>query len=220
MGEYMTKFLRLKVSLLSLLLAACVTINVYFPAGAAEQAADQIIDSVIKGTGRSTAPSTTPPSTTPPSNTPPPTSRIDGIHDLWLARAAGHLLETLVSPAHAQQANIDVSSSEIRAITTSMQQRFPQLERFFNEGIIGLTANGLIDVRDISAAALPDRALVRRLVAEDNADRDALYKAIARANEHPEWEADIRRTFAQRWVERGAKPGWYFQDLDGNWKRR
>ena len=123
--------------------------------------------------------------------------------------------------AHAQgQANIDVSSPEIRAITASMQERFAKLERFFDAGVIGLTADGLIDIRDIGAAALPDRALIKRLVAEDNGDRNALYEAIARENEKPEWAADIRRIFAQRWVERGARPGWYFQDSDGNWKQR
>jgi uncharacterized protein YdbL (DUF1318 family) len=130
-------------------------------------------------------------------------------------------LELLLPAAQAQSAaNIEVSSPEIRAITASMQERFSSLEKFFDGGVIGLTAEGLIDVRDIAAAALPDRALVRRLVGEDNADRNALYAAIARANNRPEWEADIRRIFAQRWVERGAKPGWYFRDLEGNWKQR
>jgi uncharacterized protein YdbL (DUF1318 family) len=115
---------------------------------------------------------------------------------------------------------MDVSSPEIRAITASMQERFGQLERFFDAGVIGLTTSGLIEIRDANAAALPDRALVRRLVAEDNNDRNALYEAIARANDRPEWEADIRRIFAQRWIERGARPGWYYQDGDGNWQQR
>ncbi|MDP1559366.1 MAG: hypothetical protein Q8K59_04645 [Nitrosomonas sp.] len=34
------------VALISLLLSACVTINIYFPAAAAEQAADKIIQKV------------------------------------------------------------------------------------------------------------------------------------------------------------------------------
>lgn len=34
------------VAVVSLLLAACVTINIYFPAAAAEKAADKIIDDV------------------------------------------------------------------------------------------------------------------------------------------------------------------------------
>lgn len=224
----MKSLFKLKVSIATLLLSACVTINVYFPAGAAEKAADQIIDSVIKGSGSAR-----------PSPASAPSGAASGRTDAASERAAPggsallkentsllqfvavRVLDTLVPVAHAQQqANMDVSSPEIRAITQSMQARFGQLERFFDAGVIGLTAKGLIDVRDISAAALPDRALVKRLVADDNADRDALYEAIARENERPEWEADIRRIFAERWVERGAKPGWYFQDNEGNWKQR
>ena len=37
---------------------------------------------------------------------------------------------------------------------------------------------------------------------------------------HPEWEADIRRTFARRWVERGAQGGWYYQDASGKWVQK
>lgn len=215
----MKNLLKLKLTALSLLIASCITINVYFPAGAAEKAADQIIDSVIQGGGARGTPQTTPP-TTPPATT-PPTGLIDSFAAPRLNQLVTLLLDTLIPSAHAQtEMNLDVSSPEIRAITASMQTRFGQLERFFDAGVVGLTADGLIDIRDISAAALPDRALVKRLVAEDNADRNALYDAIARKNERPEWAPDIRRIFAQRWVERGAKPGWYFKDLDGNWKQR
>lgn len=214
----MKTLLRLNLSLVTLLISACVTINVYFPAGAAEKAADEIIDSVIKGAGKA-APRSSAPATRP---TPPQSLVRPATETHWLVSLAGRTLHALVPVAHAQgvDANMDVSSPEIRAITASMQQRFGQLERFFEAGVIGLTTTGLIEVRDANAAALPDRALVRRLVAEDNNDRDALYEAIARANDRPEWEADIRRIFAQRWIERGAKPGWYYQDGDGNWQQR
>ncbi len=219
----MKNLLKLKLTAASLLIASCITINVYFPAGAAEKAADQIIDSVIQGGARSTpqAPPSTPPQTPPPQTSAPPTGRIDSLVAPRLHQLATRLLDALIPRAQAQtEMNLDVSSPEIRAITASMQTRFGQLERFFDAGVVGLTADGLIDIRDIGAAALPDRALVKRLVAEDNTDRNALYDAIARKNGRPEWAPDIRRIFAQRWVERGAKPGWYFKDLDGNWKQR
>ncbi|MBM4231309.1 MAG: DUF1318 domain-containing protein [Gammaproteobacteria bacterium] len=214
----MKTLLRLNLSLVTLLISACVTINVYFPAGAAEKAADEIIDSVIKGAGKA-APRGSAPATRP---TPPQSSVRPAAETHWLVSLAGRTLYALVTAAHAQgvDANMDVSSPEIRAITASMQQRFGQLERFFDAGVIGLTTTGLIEIRDANAAALPDRALVRRLVADDNNDRNALYEAIARANDRPEWAADIRRIFAQRWIERGAKPGWYYQDGDGNWQQR
>jgi len=217
----MKNLLKFKLSIATLLMAACVTINVYFPAGAAEKAADQIIDSVIRGAAPSRGSSATTPGTAAPAIAPPQGSSTMPAAERVLRFAAEHALELLLPAAQAQAAaNIDVSSPEIRAITASMQERFASLEKFFDSGVIGLTAEGLIDVRDIAAAALPDRALVRRLVGEDNADRNALYAAISRANNRPEWEADIRRIFAQRWIERGAKPGWYFRDLEGNWKQR
>ncbi len=40
------KKIRIVVPLMALALSACVTINIYFPAAAAEKAADKIIDEV------------------------------------------------------------------------------------------------------------------------------------------------------------------------------
>jgi len=182
-----------------------VTINVYFPAAAAEKAADQIIDQV---TGTATTTGKAEP-------------QMQRAEPSLLRSAAAAVLDTLVPAAHAQEApNLDIASPEIRAITASMSQRFSQLEKHFASGAVGLTADGLVEVRDQGAIALPDRAAVKRLVAEDNTDRNALYAAIAKANNHPEWEPDIRKTFARRWVERGAKPGWYYQDASGAWKQK
>ena len=52
---------------------------------------------------------------------------------------------------------------------------------------------------------LPERNAARKLVADENADRANLYREIAAANGHPEWEADIRTTFAERWVSKAAR---------------
>ncbi len=71
-----------------------------------------------------------------------------------------------------------------------------------------------------NAVPLAERATVKRLVSEDNTDRKTLYAQIAKANGHPEWETDIRKTFARRWVEHGAKPGWHYQDAVGNWVKK
>jgi uncharacterized protein YdbL (DUF1318 family) len=138
-----------------------------------------------------------------------------------LAQIASDALDHLVPAAYAQaDANIDITSSEIRTITASMQSRFEQLEKYFVSGAVGLTNDGLIELRDAASVPLAERAVVKRLVAEDNRDRAALYGEIARANGHAEWEADIRRIFARRWVERGAKPGWYYQNAAGAWTQK
>lgn len=243
----MRRLMHLNVALSSLAFAACVTINVYFPAAAAEKAADQIIDTVTSGgsssnrgagNGSGASAPTAPAPATAPASTPPRSqwtprnqddlnkddlNRDDPRRDDTpvLLVAAGRVLELLVPAAHAQaQANLDISSPEIRAVTASMQSRFSELEKFFAGGSLGLTAEGLIELRDQASVPLAERALVKRLVAEDNKDRNTLYAEIAKANGHPEWEADIRKIFARRWVERGAQTGWYFQDAGGAWKQK
>ena len=95
--------------------------------------------------------------------------------------------------------------------------RFAALKPFYDNGSVGMTADGLITVRDLNAVPLRDRKTVSTLVADENRDRNALYKEIARANGHPEWEADIRSTFAKRWVA-NAPAGWWYQD--GGWKKK
>ncbi len=200
-----------KITLASVVIGACVTINVYFPAAAAEKAADQIIDAVTGATGNGAARPAPAPAT-------PPTGQFRRQESNLLVVALGKVLYAIVPAAQAQDAaNLDISSPEIRAITASMQARFGQLQKFFDSGALGMTLTGLIELRDASSVSLPDRALINRLVVEDNKDRETLYTEIAKANGHPEWAADIRKTFARRWVERGARTGWYYQNASGAW---
>lgn len=206
-----------RLALASVVIGACVTINVNFPAAATEKAADQIIDTVTGTMG----------SATPAGGgkqTAPPAGHTIGQQSIrqpgLLVAAVGNVLYALIPVAQAQDVNLDISSPEIRAITGSMQARFGQLQKFFDSGALGMTNNGLIEVRDASTVSLPDRGLLTRLVSEDNRDREALYAEIAKANGHPEWAADIRKTFARRWVERGARPGWYYQNASGGWTQK
>ncbi|MDX1514534.1 MAG: YdbL family protein [Gammaproteobacteria bacterium] len=124
----------------------------------------------------------------------------------------------MVLPAARAQANVDVSTPAINAITNSMQARHQQLRPFYDSGAVGLTRDGLIAVRDPKAVSLKDRQTVNALVAEDNRDRNALYREVARANGHPEWEPEIRATFARRWVQK-AHPGWWYESASG-WQQK
>jgi uncharacterized protein YdbL (DUF1318 family) len=184
-----------------LVLAACVTINVYFPAAAAEKAADRIIED-IWGPGKGEKP--------------------EGNEQSSIGHAAGDVLVAaldFVIPAAHAQADIDISSPAIRALTASMKARARELEAFFGSGAIGLSADGLVEVRDANAVPLADRNRLRKLVADDNADRNSLYREIASANGHPEWESDIRSTFAERWIA-NARAGWYYKSKAGAWTQK
>ena len=124
----------------------------------------------------------------------------------------------LASQLGQAAADLEINTPAISALQNSMQNRHGQLASFYASGAIGLTKDGLIAVKDASAVPLKDRQSLNSLVAAENADRNKLYKEIAAANAHPEWEAEIRSTFAQRWVQK-AQSGWYYQDASG-WVKR
>ena len=185
-------------------LAACVTINVYFPAAAAEKAADRIIDDVWGAQPQT------------PAQSPPvvPTS------SLQPAQLLVWILETLIPAAHAQQTpNLDLSSPEIARLKAQMENRFAELKPHLDGGIVGLTIDGDVTIRDPAAVPLASRNAVRAVVANENADRATLYREIAQANEQPQWEPQIRSVFAGRWIAKAAA-GWWYQDVNGAWKQK
>jgi uncharacterized protein YdbL (DUF1318 family) len=202
------KVLRIPMSLLLLLFAtACVTINVYFPAEAAVKAADRIILDVYGNV---------------PDQQQAPAAPVEPTSSLVPASMPGRVLlgalDWLIPPAHAA-ADLSVDSPAIRQLTASMEARIRQLAPHYASGAIGMTANGEIVLRDQKLVPLQQRNQVRNLVALENRDRSALYTEIARANGHPEWESDIRATFARRWVD-NARAGWWYMDKGGNWKQK
>ncbi len=194
----MTRIFSLMMIGMIMTLAACVTINVYFPEAAAEEAADRFIQDVL-GDGDEIT----------PADMPAESSQVFApgfqISDLFMGRA------------WAQSPNIDVNTPQIQAIKARMAERHQaQLAAWFEAGAIGLSNDGLVEIRDRSAIGLADRRNLERVVGEENADRRAAYREIAVANGQPGWEDEIRQTFARRWIA-NARPGWAYQQADGSW---
>lgn len=192
------------VFLTMVLLMACVTINVYFPAAAAEKAADRIIQDIYGDTPE-------------PEQTPAPISKRGG-EPSFVEPVAGVLLNWMIPPAYADGADISIETPAIQRIKASMKDRHRSLAPFYGTGAIGMTGTGLITVRDLNVVKLQDRRRVQQLVADENRDRNALYGEIARANAHPEWEKELRNTFARRWISH-APSGWWYQQ-GTTWKRK
>lgn len=185
-------------------LSACVTINVYFPAAAAEKAAEQFVGDVL-GEAREDGALFDPTDL-------PGESR-------WLA-AVGSVAGFLVPDVQAQQAVIEINTPQINAIKARMSARQRQsLDSMFDAGAIGFTSDGLISIRDRSAVPLSERRNLESVVADENRDRKAVYREIAVANGHPEWESDIQQTFAKEWVQ-NARRGWFYQDSNGAWRQK
>jgi uncharacterized protein len=116
-------------------------------------------------------------------------------------------------------ADIEINTPAIAALKNSMQQRHGQLAPYYESGAVGLTRDAMIALRDAAAVPLANRQTVNSLVAAENQDRSALYREIARANGHPEWEQEIRSTFAERWIAK-AQSGWYVQNAAGAWAKK
>lgn len=126
---------------------------------------------------------------------------------------------TLLSTSWVHAApNLEINTPAINALKKSMQTRHSKLAAHYKSGAIGLTQNGLIKVRDAKALPLKARRGINGLVSAENADRSKLYKEIATANGHPEWESGIRDSFAGRWIDK-ARKGWYYQTKDG-WAKK
>lgn len=190
------------------LLAACVTINVYFPEAAAERAAEEFVGDVLR-------------------ETPEDGGLFDPLEDIRpdspvnpMLLAAMGLLDVLVPSAHAQQASIDINTPQINAIKSRMAERQrSSLSAWFDAGAIGFGNDGFVAILDRAAVPLNERRNLESVVADENRDRAAVYREIAVANGHPEWEKDIQQTFAREWTQ-NARPGWNYQDSGGNWKQK
>jgi uncharacterized protein YdbL (DUF1318 family) len=184
--------------LLIVFAAACVTINVYFPAEAAEKAADRIIRDVY-------------------GEEPAEPQSFNGLQRM--PGYQGHaLLDWLIAPAHAG-ADISVDTPAIRQLKAGMEKRHKKLAPYYDSGAVGITQDGQLEIRDQKLVPLKERKAVKQLVSKENRDRVALYREIAKANEHPEWEAEIRGIFARRWVD-NARSGWWYMNKSGNWKQK
>lgn len=188
----------------ALALTACVTINVYFPAAEAKEAAKEFVEKVI---GEDVDPAPPKPEADKPGG--------------GMAARFDPLMLIGISPAYAQaQPDITIKTPAIQAIQSRMASRFDgTLRKHFDSGALGFSSNGEVSVRDAAKIALGERVAVNQAVAEQNRDAKAVYREIAVANKHPEWEAQIRGVFARQWVD-SAKAGWWYQAAGGAWKQK
>lgn len=186
----------------ALALTACVTINVYFPAAEAKEAAKEFVEKVIGEDAGSAAP-------------------VENKPGGGMAARFDPLMLIGISPAYAQaQPDITIKTPAIQAIQSRMKSRFDgSLRKHFDSGALGFASNGEVSVRDAAKISLGERVAVNQAVAEQNRDAKAVYREIAVANKHPEWEAQIRSVFARQWVD-SARSGWWYQAAGGVWKQK
>lgn len=188
-----------------IILAACVTINIYFPAAEAREAAEKIVDDILGEEEKL------------------PTSGADDQSMHLMPAETGvafNLLDLLIPRAEAAaQPKFDANTPAVRKLQASMKQRHSSLKSFYQKGAIGFTQDALVGIRELSAVPLKQRGQLKNLVKAENRDRNQLYKEIAKANGHPEWESDVRTTFGKTWVSNASK-GWWYKSKQGAWAQK
>ncbi len=183
---------------------ACVTINVYFPAAEVESAAEKFVEEVLRED---------------------PNQADDGQSQFFKPEVMRSIafgmnpINWFVGSAHAQP-DTTLTSPAIEAIQDRMIDRMNSgMRDYLNRNIVGFNRNGLVEIVDLSQLSLKDRQAAKKLVADENRDRNALYRELAIANDHPEWEKQIRDIWVQEWIDQ-AKPGWSYQNTQGQWVKK
>ncbi|MCU7939923.1 MAG: YdbL family protein [gamma proteobacterium symbiont of Bathyaustriella thionipta] len=199
----------LSAILISLTLISCVTINIYFPAAAAEKIAEQIVDDVLH-------------SQEPAVIEEKKTENDQGNFKQKLHFTEKSLLAVInfvIPVAEAGQADISIDSPKIRSIRKRMEKRQAKLSKYYKSGAVGFTNDGLIASVSNKGLSVKQKSSVNKLIKAENNDRKALYSEIANANGHPEWQADIQKTFSKTWINK-ISSGWMYQKRNGKWTRK
>jgi uncharacterized protein YdbL (DUF1318 family) len=182
-----------------LLLAACVTVNIYFPAAAIQKAADQIVDDV-RGIKDQKAPEE---------------KKNDTQSNLLDS------LKGLIGPSEAYaQIDIEVSTPAVRSLKEAMKANYPQLKPFYDKGAIGENNVGLLEQRDAGSLNLKEKADLNRIMGQENNNRNALYSEIMKANKlGVDSLPKIQKIFANSWRDK-SQPGWWIQNDQGAWQKK
>ncbi|MDD5576606.1 DUF1318 domain-containing protein [Acidithiobacillus sp.] len=207
-------------------LSACVTVNIYFPAAAAQKLADQVVGEVYKAAAKGALLAPVAPAVSVPAPPAAPTrSAAPASNALSMAspyHAASYLLAmgfSAISGTAEAAANLDASSPGVQSARAQLEAIAAQMRPYFVSGAVGFTANGLVAIHDAAAVPLQQRAALNGLVNSNNSALSNLYQQIADANGHPEWAGQIQQTFAQAWINK-APAGYWYQSPSGQWQKK
>ena len=164
-----------------LLLFACVTINIYFPAEKVETVAGEIVEE-IRG----------------------PESDKDKEDENKADEKQGFygskpLVASLVSAAYAQEVT-EISNPTIRGLKDRMKARYPQLKPWYQKGVLAEADDGFVKLATTQGLGIKDKSAVRNLVSAENKDRQQLYREVAKALGIDSSQVDkVASIFAKEW---------------------
>ena len=196
-------------------LAACITINVYFPEAAVRELSQQIENEVQRTAAGEPSPAAA------PEPTPTPVVEPGGGTSESLLSYILSLGATTAYAAEDEVAAPEITNPAIRKIIDSRATRLAAINDLKAKGVIGESNQALLVVRNLDAIqGLKARADAQKLVKDENADREQLFKEIAAAkNVDLAQLPQIRATYAGTLREM-AHPGDWTQLPDGSWVQK
>ncbi len=183
---------KISAALVLLLAAACVTVNIYFPAAEVRQDAERVVKEaygieVQEGQEGQDGGSS-------------------GLH--------------LFGPTEAYaQDYVNLNNAATRGAEQKVIGNTKQLTPFFQPGNVGLDSGGFAALRTQEGLAMPDVAAVQRLVQQDKQYKMDLYKAKAEAAGTPGKVGEVQSIYAEVWKQY-AQSGWWIQDANGGWRQK
>ena len=163
--------------LCSLLIFACVTINIYFPAEKVETVAGEIVDE-IRGQK--------------PGNENPLKDEKSYLNS--------RTLFAFFAPVAVAEEPLTVSNPGIRMLKQQMKARYAQMKPYYQKGILKENNSGYVSLAQTSGLSLKEKRNLTSLVAAENNDRRKLYAEVAKALKiDPSQVNRVAEIFAKEW---------------------
>ncbi|GFK92552.1 hypothetical protein NNJEOMEG_00377 [Fundidesulfovibrio magnetotacticus] len=113
-----------------------------------------------------------------------------------------------------------VPNPAVKSTMEAILGRQASLKPLYDEGCVGIGSDGYLSLRPGAESCAKQADLTKALVGDDNADRKALYEALAA--DLKVRKADVPRIgtiYAKAWRD-NARPGWWVQAEDGSWSKK
>jgi len=184
---------------LALAVLSCITVNIYFPESEVKKTAEDIVSEVRAAEKE---------------------KQDEAKKDKALISETRRASAFSLVPGLWAQQETEVTTPRIRALKESLKTRFDSLIPHFDAGRLGEANTGYLASLKEEGLGLQERAVLRKLVADENKDRRELYAEVAKALDIDPGQINrIEKIFAEQWIGQ-ARPGWMIQKPDGAWVKK
>jgi uncharacterized protein YdbL (DUF1318 family) len=182
------------ISLAIFVVVSCVTVNVNFPEGVVQKAADDYVRDLYK-------------------------ARQDSKEETKkeLKPQSYHLY--LIATAYAQAPQFKVNTPAAQNIQRRQRARVGKIDKLKTSGVIGETDKGLLAIYPKSGAKKLKLKRASKLVQEENTDREALYAEIMSSNSLPAaMDPKVRASFFNSF--KSVSPSGTWMQVQGQWQKK